>query len=81
MWGVEEHNNVHTANTHHLVLQLFAAQILCFRFIPSEAKVGLGRVEFYLNVVVREGNSVMAHTEDFWWAQIRCAYLKCMLTI
>ena len=49
---------MHTVNTHHLVLQLLAAEILCFIVVPIEVEVGLGRVEFHLNVVVREENNV-----------------------
>ena len=73
VWGAEEHKNMNTANAHHVVLQLLAAEILCFRVVPSEVKVGLGRVEFHLNILVREVNNVMAHTEDVWWEQICCA--------
>ena len=73
VWGVEEYKNVHIANTHHLVLQMLAAEIFCFRVVSREVGVGIGRVEFHLNVVVRKGNNVMAHTKDVRWAQILCA--------
>ena len=72
VWDTEEHKNVHTVNAHQLVLQVLAAEILCFRVVPGEVEVGLDRVKFHLNVVVRKGNTVMAHTKDVWWAQIFC---------
>ena len=55
---------MHTANSHHLVLQILEAEILFFRVVPTKVEVGLRKVEFHLNVMVRKGNNVMAHTKD-----------------
>ena len=55
---------MHTANAHHLVLQILEAEILFFRVVPTKVEVGLRKVEFHLNVMVRKGNNVMAHTKD-----------------